>query len=404
MDEISPANPTDLEREMWRRVRSRTARIASYIATTFRPVVATRSWKGWQWFRLNIRIVLWVVGIGITAVLLIILATHWTKYEEHHAALAPIFTLAAGLAVAGVTLMRHFAQTDAERQRRVTESFSKAIEQLGSDRLEVRLGGIYALERISKESLSDYWTVIECLTAFVRERSLKYESDRKSVDYDERVSRCAYFAWVEAGKPEGQAERFWQQAVVEELLGAPPAADIAAILTVVNRRSEQSRRMEKVNGWQLNFSGAFLKRAWQLRGAHLEGAIFIDTNLDNASLVDAHLEGAFFSRASLQRATLINAHLNGAELLGADLSWARLTGAHFEGVFLNGTKGLTAEQISSAFGDRWTSLPVDRPANWPPQTTWPQAPFDPEETWPWRPGGRASPNIWAPRTPATWWR
>jgi hypothetical protein len=45
-------------------------------------------------------------------------------------------------------------------------SFSKAVEQLGSDKLEVRLGGIYSLERISKESPDDYWTVMENLTAF----------------------------------------------------------------------------------------------------------------------------------------------------------------------------------------------------------------------------------------------
>jgi hypothetical protein len=77
---------------------------------------------------------------------------------KHHAALAPLLTLAAGLAVAGVALVRHFAQTNADRQRRITEGFSKAVEQLGSDKLEVRLGGIYSLERISKESPDDYWT------------------------------------------------------------------------------------------------------------------------------------------------------------------------------------------------------------------------------------------------------
>jgi hypothetical protein len=32
-------------------------------------------------------------------------------------------------------------------------------EQLGSNKLEVRLGGIYSLERISKESPDDLWTV-----------------------------------------------------------------------------------------------------------------------------------------------------------------------------------------------------------------------------------------------------
>jgi hypothetical protein len=65
-------------------------------------------------------------------------------------AASPSLRLTAGLAIAGVTLMRHFAQTEADRQRRITESFSKATEQLGSDKLELRLGGIYTLERISK--------------------------------------------------------------------------------------------------------------------------------------------------------------------------------------------------------------------------------------------------------------
>jgi hypothetical protein len=34
---------------------------------------------------------------------------------------------------------RHEEQTRADQQRRITESFAKAVEQLGSDKLEVRL-------------------------------------------------------------------------------------------------------------------------------------------------------------------------------------------------------------------------------------------------------------------------
>jgi hypothetical protein len=47
--------------------------------------------------------------------LLTLLIADWKPYRKHHEA----FTLAAGLAVAGVTLMRHFAQTDADRLFRV---------------------------------------------------------------------------------------------------------------------------------------------------------------------------------------------------------------------------------------------------------------------------------------------
>jgi hypothetical protein len=50
---------------------------------------------------------------------------------------------------------RHEAQTDADRERRITESFAKAVEQLGSDKRETRLGAIYTLERISQERESE---------------------------------------------------------------------------------------------------------------------------------------------------------------------------------------------------------------------------------------------------------
>ena len=66
---------------------------------------------------------------------------------------------------------RHKEQTDADRERRITESFAKAVEQLGDDKLEVRLGGIYTLERIARESERDYWPIMETLTAYVRERA-----------------------------------------------------------------------------------------------------------------------------------------------------------------------------------------------------------------------------------------
>ena len=85
----------------------------------------------------------------------------------------PLATLGTALGatiVAIATLMRHFAQTEADRQRRIVETFSKAVELLGSDKLEVRVGAIFALERISKESADDYWTIMEVLAAFVRDR------------------------------------------------------------------------------------------------------------------------------------------------------------------------------------------------------------------------------------------
>ena len=57
------------------------------------------------------------------------------------------------------------------REGQVTDRYTKAIEQLGSDKLDVRIGGIYALERVARDSRRDHPTVMEVLAAFVREHS-----------------------------------------------------------------------------------------------------------------------------------------------------------------------------------------------------------------------------------------
>ena len=54
--------------------------------------------------------------------------------------------------------------------KNVTERFSKAVEMLADDKLSVRIGGIYSLERIAKDSAEDYTVVMEVLTAFIREK------------------------------------------------------------------------------------------------------------------------------------------------------------------------------------------------------------------------------------------
>jgi hypothetical protein len=50
-----------------------------------------------------------------------------------------------GHRTANIAAERHEKQTEADQNRRITDSFAKAVELLGSDKLEVRLGAIYAL-------------------------------------------------------------------------------------------------------------------------------------------------------------------------------------------------------------------------------------------------------------------
>lgn len=57
------------------------------------------------------------------------------------------------------------------RQGLITDRYTKAVEQLGSKQLDVRIGGIYALELVARDSLRDHPTIMEVLGAFIREHS-----------------------------------------------------------------------------------------------------------------------------------------------------------------------------------------------------------------------------------------
>jgi hypothetical protein len=144
------------------------------------------------------------------------------------------------------------------QEKHKTDLFTKAIEQLGSEKLEVRLGGIYALERIARDSGKDHGPIMEVLTAFVRLHA--------------------------PAPPEKLAEAARKK---PEIMPAPKA-DIQAILTVLGRRGRTYKKGETL---PLNLRQTDLRRAI-LQGAHLEEAYLWKANLEGAFLLATHLEGA----------------------------------------------------------------------------------------------------------------
>jgi hypothetical protein len=96
------------------------------------------------------------------------------------------------------------------------ERFTRAIEQLGSDQLEVRLGAIYALERIARDSERDHWPIMEILTAYVRAHAPRKKEEQR---LQEEISSSAT-QLVQNNQP-------------------PPklATDIQAIPTVLGQRT-----------------------------------------------------------------------------------------------------------------------------------------------------------------------
>jgi hypothetical protein len=176
-------------------------------------------------------------------------------------------------------------------QGQLTDRYSKAIEQLGSDKLDVRIGGIYALERIARDSPRDHPTIMEVLGAFIR----------------------------------GHSHERWP--LVEPDGEPPPRStrpDVQAAATVIGRRIVQYDS-QPVNLIGADLRGAHLTDA-DLSRAHLSSAILIGADLRGADLTGAHLD-----RADLSRAVLIDAVLIDAQLFNTRLSSANLTRANFAG-------------------------------------------------------------------------
>ena len=78
-----------------------------------------------------------------------------------------------------------------------------------------------------------------------------------------------------------------------------------------------------------------------LRGRHLEGAIFTDVSMPRVDFTNAHLDGAVFTRAKLQgawfdAASLIGARLDNAQAQGASFFTASLQAASLDGADLQG--------------------------------------------------------------------
>jgi hypothetical protein len=197
------------------------------------------------------------------------------------ALLGGLYFTAQTLRTSQKTLQVNQETLQTTQQGQITERFTKAIEQLGDqERLMVRLGAIYALERIARDSESDHWAVMEVLTAFVREQA----------------PATALLPDNTSGEKETKGS----------LHERKPPSDIQAILTVIGRRTRTFGNGEM--------------QYLDLRNTNLQGAALREAQLQRANLFKAQLQGAFLLEAQLQGAFLLEAQLQGAFLLNSELT------------------------------------------------------------------------------------
>jgi uncharacterized protein YjbI with pentapeptide repeats len=208
-----------------------------------------------------------------------------------------------------------------EREGQITERFTRAIEQLGDEKREVRLGGIYALERIAKSSTEDHGPIMEVLTAYVR----------------------LHAPWPPRPADEGEEAGSAEHRERDED-GAPPT-DVQAVIAVLGRRV-----LGRKGEHDLDLRSVDLRRARFGKGAdegHFEKANFVEAQLERADFDLAHLTEANLEHADLTLATLEGANLTGANLKEANLTEAILEGANLTGAYLGGAT-LTGADLTRA--------------------------------------------------------
>ena len=275
----------------------------------------------------------------------------------------------------------------AERQVRIsqeshyTELFTKAVEQLGADKvvkvtrpeeapdigkglvtwveektvrnIEVRIGAIYALERVLKESkdlkVSFDEQIVDTLSAYVRE-NCKYPIKTLG-PLENRPLPNEFDGFYE-----------YQDSLREKLFefrrGEMPAnvSDVQAAISALKRYSIGIAFRNSIN--DSNFIN--------LRNVNFQGADLSGIILSNADLTSAHLEGSDLSGAvfhgvdftlakmegvNLSGATLINSQLCSSDLSCADLNFVKIVNSDLYNSELNYTSLSGSTIVNSNLSD-----------------------------------------------------
>ena len=316
---------------------------------------------------------------------------------------------------------------DRSRDRDYADLFTKAVEQLGADKnekfkrimletpseaefeyattdertvpnIEVRLGAIYALERISRDSSSDHIAVIETLCTYIRQNAPAHSAVKMPTKQE-----------LETWKENNHVSNFAISHPTAVMWGQhleKPRADIQAALTVIGRRKEERISLEKkeyeknnrhivdlsdiniqnAHLYNLNFEGSIFVnsvmngallngsnfKGCQLQGSDLRGAVVSSVKFNNSIMHDTKMSGIGAHFTSFERVNLENSDLSdgtfwGANFAGARFSQVNLDFANFSTANLS-VKNLTPSSLKRFFGCAGTILPVPieifRPPEW----------------------------------------
>ena len=200
-----------------------------------------------------------------------------------------------------LALEKQHSDAVATRDKQTAETFSKAVELVGSPEMTKRLGGIYSLRRLIGNSPEDYAAILDVLSGHVRITAAK-DPDKPPAPQQETspgFSRCP--------------------------------VDVQAILNIIGERKffEQEGEDDR-----LDLSFIALRDAWCV-ACNFRRIYFWEVLFENVTLIDADLRDADF---------------RGAVFLNCDFKGAQLKGANFDGASVIKPINLAAQQSAQMHG------------------------------------------------------
>lgn len=258
-----------------------------------------------------------------------------------------------------------------EQDENFTGRYAEAINQLGSEVAAIRLGGVYALERLGSDSTRERVVVLDILTAYVREQSVAAKGDGADVlpiDLSAAVASIGRLSQLPCERRPIDLAGAWlpgadlaranlsgaklrgTDLTNADLSGASlSGADVSD--SVLNAASLNFAKLPGVNLARSQLVGAEGYKAVLVRAclddANLTGAAFLDAELVGATLQYANLSRANFSASSMAHIRLYGAVLDGTFLSGSDLEEASFVGATLKHVLLMGAN-LTRASFESS--------------------------------------------------------
>ena len=286
--------------------------------------VIKRVWQNHRWVRLTATAISITLAIALAAVggIFTWLEWEWLRASEDGKAsngdtLRNVGFIVAGVAALifaiwrGVVAQRQAnaaqEQTTTAQQSLLNERYQRGAEMLGSPVLSVRLGGIFALQRLAEEHPEQYHVqVMRLFCAFVRNPP---------------------------------------RMVGEPTVRGQLRADVQVAITAIGESSYDCQLLEEKAEYRLDLRNAHLENAdmrWlnfagvDLQNAYLTESDLTKTELSGANLMGADLSSAHLFSTDLSDADLLNTNLSDARLFDADLSNACVIGADLSNAYLDG--------------------------------------------------------------------